>query len=169
MSEKEKAKALGLMGDQLKTEEQLVELYEKTAGLIVGEPARWLLHMLQMDSRKHIEIFRMAIEILEGREVSGEDRMEIATGLKKHMELEKASIERGEELRRNPWVRDNSGLSRLLEVWSRDEMEHHRSLQRLKDDGFTRENALDAYTNYRRNAFEMLRRELANLGGKGGS
>ncbi len=167
MSEKEKAKALRLMGDQLKTEEQLVELYETTAGFIVGEPARWLLHMLQMDSRKHIEIFRMTIEILEGREVSVEDRMEISTGLKKHMELEKASIERGEELKRNPWVRDNSGLSRLLETWSRDEREHHRALQRLRDEGFTREDALDAYTNYRRNAFEMLRRELASLGGKG--
>ncbi len=108
------------------------------------------------------------IKMREGREVSGEDRMEIATGLKKHMELEKASIERGEELRRNPWVRDNSGLSRLLEAWSRDEREHHRSLQRLKDEGFTKKNSLDAYTNYRRSAFEMLRRELASLGGKGG-
>lgn len=166
MSEKEKSEALNLMRRQLETEEQLVELYEKTADIIIGEPARWLLHMFQMDSRKHIEVFRMAIEVLEGREVSGEDRMEIATGLKKHMELERASIERGEELKGNPWVRENSGLSRLMEAWSRDEREHHRSLQRFKDEGFTRENVLDAYTNYRRNAFEMLRRELTSLGGK---
>ncbi len=167
MSMEEKAEALNLMKEQLETEERLVELYKKTAKLIVGEPARWLLHMLKMDSRKHVEIFRMAIEILEGREVSREDRIEIATGLKKHLELEKSSVERGEKLMRNPWVRDNSGLSRLMEAWSGDEREHHRSLQRLKEEGFMRENALDAYTNYRRNAFEMLRRELANLGWKG--
>lgn len=166
MSEKERIEALSLMGEQLETEEQLVELYEKTADLIIGEPARWLLHMLQMDSMKHKEIFKMAVKVLEGREISREDRLEVAIGLKKHIELEKASLERAERLKRNPWIRDNSGLSRLLETWSMDEREHHKALQRLRDEQFRRQDALDAYTSYRRNAFEKLRRELAGLIGK---
>lgn len=163
MSEIERGEALGTMREQLKTEEQLVDLYEKTSDLVIGEPARWLLHMLQMDSRKHVEIFRMAIEMLEGRTMKMEDRREVAVGLAKHMELEKASVERAEKLRRNPWVRENSGLSRLLETWSEDEREHHRTLQRLRDERFERQNILDAYTNYRRTAFERLREELTSL------
>jgi len=34
----------------------------------------WLLYMLQMDSWKHIAIFNLAIEILEGRGIGEPDR-----------------------------------------------------------------------------------------------
>ena len=80
----------------------------------MSEPAKWLLHILQMDSRKHIAIFEMAIKILEGQRIGDEDRQEITVGLVKHLEQERESIERAKEIRANLWVNENSGLSRLM-------------------------------------------------------
>ena len=140
-----------------------MEMYEETSDLILSEPARWLLHMLQMDSRKHIAIFNVAIEILEGRRIEEPDRQEMSVGLEKHLELEKKSLERASEIRGNRFVKENSGLSRLMEIWSDDERHHHRTLQRLRDERYTRMNALDAYTEYRRTAFEQLANEIKKL------
>ncbi len=163
LSEQEKSEALSLLNEQLQTEKRLVEMYEETSDLIMSEPARWLLYMLQMDSRKHIAIFDMAIELLEGRRIGEEDWQEISVGLEKHLELERESIERSRTIGSNRWVKENSGLSRLLETWADDERRHHRTLQRLRDERFTRIDALDAYTEYRRTAFEQLGSEIKKL------
>ncbi len=163
MSEHEKTEALNLLNQQLQTERELVELYEETAPLIMSEPARWLLHILQMDSRKHIAIFDMAVKILEGQRIGEDDRQEITVGLEKHLELEAESIERSKEIRRNRWVKENSGLSRLMETWAADERRHVKTLQRLRDERFTRMDAFDAYTEYRRTAFKELADEIKRL------
>ena len=130
---------------------------------IINEPAKWLLYMLQMDSRKHIAIFNLAIEILEGRRYGASDRKDISVGLEKHLELEKESIERYKEIRNNRFVKENSGLSRLLETWFDDETLHHKTLQKLRDERFTKMNAFDAYTEYRKKAFEQLANEIKKL------
>ena len=161
--EHEKSEALNLLNEQLQTEKKLVEMYEESSGLIMSEPAKWLLHLLQMDSRKHIIIFDMAIEIMEGRRIGEEDRQEITVGLEKHLKLERESIERSKEIRGNRWVKENSGLSRLMETWSADERRHVRTLQQLRDERFTRMDAFDAYTEYRRTAFEQLANEIKKL------
>ncbi len=163
MSEHEKTEAMNLLNQQLQTEIELVELYEETAPLIMSEPAKWLLHILQMDSRKHIAIFDMAIKILEGQRIGDEDRQEITVGLEKHLKLEAESIERSKKIRANRWVKENSGLSRLMETWSSDERRHVKTLQRLRDERFTRMDAFDAYTQYRRTAFEQLANEIKRL------
>jgi hypothetical protein len=162
MSDQEKSEALRLLDEQLQTEKRLVEMYEETSDLIlseparwllhmlqmdsrkhiVSEPARWLLHMLQMDSRKHIAIFNLAIEILEGRRIEEPDRQEVSVGLEKHLELEKQSLERAREIRGNRFVKENSGLSRLMEIWSDDERHHHE---------------------YRRTAYQQLANEIKKL------
>jgi len=154
---------MNLINQQLKTEKKLVEMYEETAPLIMSEPARWLLHILQMDSRKHIAIFDMAVKILEGQRIGDEDRQEITVGLEKHLELEAESIERSKKIRANRWVKENSGLSRLMETWSSDERRHVKTLQRLRDERFTRMDAFDAYTEYRRTAFKELADEIKRL------
>jgi hypothetical protein len=162
MSPDDRDEALSLLREQLQTERTLVEMYEETSTLILGKSARWLLHMLQLDSRKHIAIFNLAIEIVEGRKIQETDRQEIAVGLEKHLELEKESIERAKKIRGIRLVQENSGLSRLLEIWVEDEKMHHASLQRLKDEKYVRANVFDAYTEYRRTAFEQLVNELRN-------
>jgi hypothetical protein len=163
MTPDDRDEALSLLREQLQTERNLVEMYEKSSTLILSESARWLLHMLQMDSRKHIAIFNLAIEIAEGRKIRESDRQEIAVGLEKHLELEKKSIERSRKIRSIRFVQENSGLSRLLEIWAEDEKMHHTSLRRLKDENYSRANVFDAYTEYRRTAFEQLVDELRNL------
>lgn len=163
MSEHEKKEVLRFLDEQLQTEKRLVEMYEETSDLILSESARWLLYMLQMDSRKHIAIFNLAIEILKGKRIGEPDRQEISVGLEKHLELEKESIERSRKILGNRFVKENSGLSRLLGTWYDDERLHHKTLQRLRDERFTRMNVFDAYTEYRRTAFEQLAKEIKKL------
>ncbi len=163
LSEHEKNEALSLLNQQLQTEKKLVEMYEETSPLIISEPAKWLLHILQMDSRKHILIFDMAIKILEGQGIEEDDRQEITVGLEKHLELERESIERSKKILANRFVKENSGLKRLMETWSADESRHVKTLQRLRDERFTRMDSFDAYTQYRRTAFEQLADEIKRL------
>jgi len=54
----------------MQVEGELVGLYERTAREISSQPVRHLLHMINMDSRKHIDICQTAIEILEGGDMS---------------------------------------------------------------------------------------------------
>ena len=163
MSDHEKTEAMNLLHQQLQTERELVELYEETAPLIMSEPAKWLLYILQMDSRKHIAIFDMAIKILDGQRIGDDDRQEITVGLEKHLELERESIKRSRKIRANLWVKENAGLSRLMETWSSDERRHVKTLERLRDERFTRMDAFDAYTEYRRTAFKELADEIKRL------
>jgi len=46
-----------------------VGLYEWTAPSIENKPVMHLLHMIELDSRKHIDICQTVIEILEGKDV----------------------------------------------------------------------------------------------------
>jgi hypothetical protein len=138
-------------------------MYEETRPLVTSESAAWLLHMLQMDSRKHIAILNLAAEILEGRRIGYPTRREVSVGLEKHLELERESIERAKRLRTNRHVKENSGLSRLLETWADEERRHHLALQRLRDEKYARVDAFDAYTQYRRTAFQQLGDELKKL------
>lgn len=163
MSEKDKSEALALLNQQLETERRLVEIYEETSPLILSESARWLLHMLQMDSRKHIAILTLAADILQGRRIGYPTRQETTIGLEKHMALEAESIERARKLRANPLIKENPGLSRLLATWADDEKHHHTTLQRLRDERYTRMAPLDAYTQYRRTALEQLAEEIKKL------
>ena len=163
MSEKEKIEALRLLNEQLATERSLIRIYEETQDLIMSEPAKWILHMLHMDSRKHVAIFNLAIEIMEGRRIGSPTRQELSVGLKRHMELEKESVERAKKLQRNNHVKENSGLSRLLETWADEERHHHAILQRLKDEKYVRVDAFEAYTQFRRTAFEQLNNEIKKL------
>ena len=163
MSEKDKSEALALINQQLETERRLVEIYEETSPLIVSESARWFLHMLQMDSRKHIAILTLAAEILRGRRIGYPTRQETTVGLEKHMALEAESIERARKLRANPLIRENPGLSRLIASWADDESRHHKALQRLKDEKYAPMDPLDAYTQYRRDALSYLANEIKRL------
>lgn len=165
--EREKDEAIALLISQIEVEEQLVELYDETADLIVSVQVRRLLHSIQLDSKKHIEICKTAIELLGGEDFGREDRTELSVGLERHMELERASLERASLLSRNPWIRDNEGLKRLIGRWMEEEGEHHRTLQRLSTERFRREILTDALTGYRSIAIEKLRRELGGLRKKG--
>jgi hypothetical protein len=163
MLKEDKAEVMRLLLEQLETERRLVEMYKETSPLISSKSAEWLLFMLQMDSRKHIAVFSLAIDILEGLSIESTDRQEITVGLEKHLDLEKDSIERAKKLKANRLVKENSGLSRLLETWADEERHHHAILQRLKDEKYVRVDAFEAYIQFRRTAFEQLNNEIKKL------
>jgi len=62
-----------------------VGLYEWTAPSIENKPVMHLLHMIELDSRKHIDICQTVIEILEGKDVF-KDIERTEKILKKHLD-----------------------------------------------------------------------------------
>ena len=136
--EKEKEEVIDLLREQMKVEDQLVGLYERTAPDIKNKPVRCLLHMIQLDSKKHIEICKLAIEVLEGEEVFSEDKTEIIGGLRDHVELEKGSIDRANEMLKNVWISENQALSEMIKKLRDDERSHHETLRKLTEKPFFR-------------------------------
>lgn len=64
------------------------------------------------------------------------DRKNLALNLEKHLELEKKSIERGEQLLNYRWLTNRKGLSAMIENWREDEKRHHKFLKELAEKPF---------------------------------
>lgn len=136
--EKERGEAIDLLREQMRVEGELVGLYEKTAPGIESKPVRHLLHMIQLDSRKHIDICQTAIEILEGGEIFSEDKPELIEGLREHMELESGSIDRVNTILKNVWIAENRALNEMMKKMRDDERRHHETLKKLAEKPFFR-------------------------------
>jgi rubrerythrin len=138
VQEKEKAEAIRLLREQIQVEGRLVGLYEKSHKEIESRPVRHILHMIQLDSRKHIDICQTAIEILEGEDVLRDERRELLTGVKEHVVLEEGSIERADEILNNVWIRENKAIQELIKKLRDDEKRHHDTLRKLSEKTFFR-------------------------------
>ena len=53
--EKEREEVIELLREQMRVEGRLVGLYENSAKELTSTPVRHLLHMINLDSRKHID------------------------------------------------------------------------------------------------------------------
>lgn len=166
-SETQRAEALDILKRQIETERQLIKLYSDTEGFVIDEQVRRLLHSLQLDSTKHVEMCQTAVEVLEGESLHGEGRVELGVGLGRHMELEEEAFKRADLLLRNPWVSENEGLRRIIEAWRDDEVAHHGLLRDLTEGRFTRRRLMDAFSGYRAVARGKLGDELRGLVKKG--
>lgn len=158
--ESEKEELVGLLREQMKVEGELVSLYERTGDLIISGPIRRLLHTLQLDSMKHVDLCKAIIEVLQGDAITREEREELIVGLEHHMRLEEESIDRLNEISRNAWIREVPGLRDLVGKFRDEEREHHAFLRKLAGKRFVRDDPLDLFTAYRALAREKLRREL---------
>lgn len=78
---KEREEVIGLLHGQLKVEGELIRLYEETEAEIHSNAVKYMLHMIAMDSRKHIDICQTALEFLEGNDVLKSEKAEILKGL----------------------------------------------------------------------------------------
>jgi rubrerythrin len=134
--EKEKEEIIELLREQMKIEGRLVGLYENSAKELTSTPVRHLLHMINLDSRKHIDICHTAIEILQGRDVFKEHKDDLLKGLKEHMELEKDSVKRANKLLKSNLISENKALKALLEKLRDDEKRHHNALKKLSEKPF---------------------------------
>lgn len=168
-SDVKRNEAVEILKRQIETERQLVRLYSDTRELIIDEQVKRLLHSLQLDSIKHLEMCSTAIEVLEGQVPRGDDRVELDVGLGHHMELEQEALNRADQLLRNPWVSENEGLRRLIEAWRDEEVAHHRLLRDLTGGSFTRRRLMDVYSGHRAAARGKLGETLRGLVKKDGS
>lgn len=136
--EREKKEAIEVLRKQLNVESQLVRLYGETVNELQSSAVKHMLHMIALDSMKHIDTCQTAIEVLEGQDVLKAEKAELAKGLQRHIELEEESIEVGNKLLKNPWIKDTKGLNELVKRFRDDEKEHHETLKKLSKSAFFR-------------------------------
>ncbi len=133
-----KREAVELLRRQVGVEDELVRLYAEVSEEMRSSAARHLLHMIQLDSAKHIDVCSLVIEVLEGEDVLEEEKEETLRGLQRHIELEKESIDLAKKMLDNAWIRETEGLKTLIERWKRDEEEHHAALRKIAGKTFFR-------------------------------
>ena len=135
MTDREEAKK-GLR-DQILIEGELISLYEKTANEVPNVIVQQMLRMIKHDSQKHVMMLNLVVDFLDGKEVFMQDKKGLADTLKRHLELEKESIQKGEHLLKQAWLQDRKGYKAIIESWVEDEKRHHKFLKELSDKPFT--------------------------------
>lgn len=146
---KEKDEALDVLHKQLVIEGQLIALYEKTEKEIASDAVRYILHMIQLDSKKHIDILQLVINVLDGEDVLKEEKEKILEGLNQHIELEKEAFASANKILDNTWIHENKGLKELINKWRNDEKEHIKTLKKLTDKTFFRISDFDFVVPFR--------------------
>jgi len=131
-------KAVDLLKKQIEVEQMLVSLYGKTVEGLESTAVKYLLHSIQLDSVKHIDICQTAIDILSGEELAREEKKGLDEELQRHIALEKESIDRARQIMRIQLVGENKGVERLIKDLSDDEKRHHKMLQKLISKPFYR-------------------------------
>lgn len=140
MKEEEKIEQLKKMVNQLiKVEEEVIALTEETAGQAANSTVKYLLRAIQHDSRKHADLGRAALEILEYKQVAGaEERKEVWDLLKKHEEMERNHKDFLAEMKK---MTDTPALQYIFEkIWD-DEKTHHAMLDTLMKKRFEKDPA----------------------------
>ena len=130
MVDKESTDKLKRMVNQLiQTEEEVIDLTEKTINKAENVTVRYLLQGIQHDSRKHADFGRAALEILDFKRVVGaKERKEVWDLLKKHSDMEKKHREFVAEIK---YLTKTPALQYIFEqIWG-DEKRHHIILETL--------------------------------------
>jgi rubrerythrin len=136
--EKSRQEAIQMLKEQIKMEGELIGLYERTAPEIENKPVKHMLHMIELDSRKNIDICQTVIEVLEGEDVFSEHKEELVEGLKDHIKMEEGAVQRAETLLKNVWIRENKALTELIKKLRDDEKHHTAALKKLSEKPFFR-------------------------------
>jgi len=130
--------ALDILKKQLLVEGQLIALYAEAEKEIQSKAVNYVLHMIHLESMKHIDILQLATNVLNGDNVLGDEKEEILRGLVQHIELEKEAFSSAKKLLDNTWIRENKGLKELVTKWRDDEKEHIEALKKLTEKTFFR-------------------------------
>ena len=143
-----------LLRNQIKIEGELIALYEKTVQETPNVMIQQMLRMIRHDSQKHIMMLGVVLNFLDsGEDVYIADRRGLADSLKRHLELEKESIQQGEQLLKHSWIRDRKGYKSIIESWVQDEKRHHKFLKQLSDAPFTPIISDDLFSGFRDEVF----------------
>lgn len=138
MQEEEKIRKLKEMVNNLiKVEEEVIKLTEETASKAANSTVKYLLRAIQHDSRKHAELGRAALEILEYKQIAGtEERKEVWDLLKKHEEMERKHKDNLSDMKK---LTETPALKYIFEqIWN-DEKTHHAMLETLMTKRFEKD------------------------------
>ncbi|MBM4333624.1 MAG: hypothetical protein FJ117_20805 [Deltaproteobacteria bacterium] len=140
MKGEEDIERLKTMVNQLiKVEEEVIDLTEKTASQAANATVKYLLRAIQHDSRKHADLGRAALEILEYKQIAGaEERKEVWELLKKHEEMERKHKDFLSEMKS---LTQTPALQYIFEqIWN-DEKIHHAMLETMMTKRFEKDPA----------------------------
>lgn len=136
--ELEKKGVIEILRTQIEVEVEAQSLLEETSKEIESTAVNALLRMIALDSMKHVGILQLIIDILQGEDILVEEKGEIMKGLRRHIEVERDSMDRSKKLFKNVWISQNEGLKELVKIWRNDEREHHKILNKLSKKMFFR-------------------------------
>ena len=111
----EREEARKILRNQLLVEGELISLYEKAVQDIPNVLVQRMLETIRLDSEKHVMMLSVVVDFLYGKEVFMQDRKVLADSLKRHLELEKESVQNGELLLNHEWLRDRKGYRTIIE------------------------------------------------------
>ena len=124
--------------DQLiKTEDEVVDLTEEAIKKAENATIKYLLRAIQHDSRKHADLGRAALEVLEYKTIVGaKERKEVWDLLKKHSDMEKKHREFVAEIK---YLTKTPALQYIFEQIWEDEKKHHMILETLMTKRFEKD------------------------------
>ena len=117
--------------DQVKLEEKIVESLSRTLETITNPVAKGVLRGISLDSLKHAEIYKAAIEVSSvPQALTEEEFYRLKQDVKRHIENEEMVIGR---LQKAIKETRNEKVNFLLESIVTDEERHHALLSKIMD------------------------------------
>ena len=121
----------------VKVEEEVVAMTKNTFEKAQNPAVKFLVRAIQHDSRKHADLGRAALEILEYKNVVGpKERKEVWNLLKKHDDLEKKHREFVAEIKS---LTKTPALKYIFEQIWEDEKKHHAIFETLMTKRFEKD------------------------------
>jgi hypothetical protein len=121
----------------VQVEEEVVAMTKKTIEKAANPTVKFLVRAIQHDSRKHADLGRAALEILDYKKIVGaKERKEIWDLLKKHGDLEKKHREFVAEIKS---LTRTPALKYIFEQIWEDEKKHHAIFETLMTKRFEKD------------------------------
>ncbi len=121
----------------VKAEQEVIDLTERAIEKAENTSVKYLLQAIQHDSRKHADLGRAALEILEFEAIVGaKERKGVWNLIKKHTDLEKKHREFVAEIK---YLTKTPALQYIFQqIWA-DEKKHHMILETLMTKRFEKD------------------------------
>ncbi len=114
---------------QIKLEEEIVESINEALRTLTNQVVKGVLKGISLDSTKHAEMYRAAVEVASGPPALTEEEFEkLKETVKKHIEYEERTME---PLKRVIEKTRNEKAKLLLESIFEDEKRHHDLLNKI--------------------------------------
>lgn len=121
---------LRFLENQIKLENKIVDSVHDSIDKIENEAVRTALRGISLDSKKHAEMYRSAINLLSATSIAlSEDQLDLQKKMiDNHIKMEEAVIK---ELEKKVDTVENEKVELLLKAILHDEQRHHKLLKTL--------------------------------------